>query len=197
MLAALNYFGSRGAEVSEAGLYPYEAPSTTAGAAAAAVAAGAAAAAAAAGGDRQAGIAYGDSDIACDGTPGTVHGRGLAHPTPSRTVSIGASPDGLVRWPASQLPPSSTTANARGSDMRVEPLEVKCHAPFRAAGGGKGASRSIVFHDLGPSDGVAVWSVSAVASASGAGVIRWLQYGAPMVVRRSAGFAICGKVPVP
>jgi hypothetical protein len=66
---------------------------------------------------------------------------------PGRLPPIGASPDAVIRWP----------------DRRVEPLEVKNHAPFRRrhsfAGARAGDSMPFEVSDPGPFDEVATWHV--------------------------------------
>ena len=73
-------------------------------------------------------------------------GTGAATRLPLGLPPIGASPDGVVRWP----------------DGRVEPLEVKNHAPFatsRGRGNNNNRSPNAAFEvrDPGPFGEVAVW----------------------------------------
>ena len=79
-------------------------------------------------------------------------GSGTATRLPPGLPPIGASPDAVVRW----------------ADGRVEPLEVKNHAPFATSrgryssgggGGGGGGNAAFEIRDPGPFDGVAVWHV--------------------------------------
>jgi hypothetical protein len=72
-------------------------------------------------------------------------GSGTATRLPMGLPPIGASPDGLVRWP----------------DGRVEPLEVKNHAPFASSRGrssnNNSSNAAFEIRDPGPFGEVAVW----------------------------------------
>lgn len=64
---------------------------------------------------------------------------------PSGLPPMGASPDAIVRWP----------------DGAVEPLEVKCHAPFASTStrAMEAGAMPLELRDPGPYDGIAVWHI--------------------------------------
>ena len=128
LLAALNFFGTcerfEGARLEECGCMCGEAlaDNTAPG--------GGAAGAAAAG--VEGGVAVGVAG-------GVVGGVAVGPPL------VGASPDGLMRFP----------------DGHTEIVEVKCHAPFAASrgGGGGGGGSGFNLHDRGPYSDVGPWHV--------------------------------------
>ena len=116
LLTALNRFVMQGATVEEAGLFAIEACETEPEAATKAATKAA-----------------------------TGAGTGTATRLPLGLPPIGASPDGVVRWP----------------DGRVEPLEVKNHAPFATSRGrnnnNNSSNAAFEIRDPGPFGEVAVW----------------------------------------